>query len=243
MASICARECGVPVLTPEQALQREPEDLFIEDGTEVTVSVDHREYYRHFARVKAKSIKDLQTLGLVPRGVDEEQLRRAIAKDDAAALQSARDMLSGSACVHCHCADHADQGSLPYRDQVARSYSSARRAFNPALAELLSEHQETEFRWDSVHVQSVRGWISRSSRLASEGLLIAGLFQDIRIGRGARLVLDPTCTNLYARGIFIHQTGTLVHKGSYLRIWASSVERYVDWSSIVVNQHVPWALS
>jgi len=238
-------EQGIHVLTPEQALSRQTEDLFVEDDTEVVISPDRREYARYFARVKAKSIKDLQNLGLVPRGVGEEDLKKAIAKDDDAALQSARELLSRSSSGHCGCGGDANQSapSPPsFRDQLARSYSSVRKAYNPALAELLSRHQKTEFSWDSVHLQSVRGWVSRASQLAAEVSLISALFQDIRIGRGARLVLDPGTTILYARGVYIHQTGSLIHKGSYLRIWASSIERYVDWGSIIVQQEVKWTL-
>ena len=242
MASTHIQEKPAPWITAEEALRQEPEDLFIEDGAEVTISPDHREYSRYFSRVKAKSIRDLQTLGLVPRGVRDEQLREAIVKDDAVAFQTARELVARSASIDCECTHSKATAAKPYRDQLASTYSSVRKAYNPALAELLSQHYKTEFRWDSINLQSVHGWVSRASRLAAEGVLIVSLFKDIRIGRGAKLVLDPTCNTLYARGLYIHQTGTLVHRGPYLRIWATSIERYVDWGSVVIQQEVPWKL-
>ena len=129
------------VLTPEEALRREPEDLRIEDGAEVDISPDRSKHARCFARVRAKSISDLQILGLVPRGLSEEHLRSAIRSDDDSALQMARKMLSYAPSSQCHCDDSPDGDAMPYRNQLASRYASIRRSFNPALAELLSKHQ------------------------------------------------------------------------------------------------------
>jgi hypothetical protein len=90
----------------------------------------------------------------------------------------------------------------------------------------------------------VKGWLDRIERVAFDVPTLISLFQDIRIGRNSRLVLDPDAVNLYARGIYIHRTGSLIHRGGYLRIWASQITSYLDWTpSMVVKAEVPWRVA
>ncbi len=239
----------LPLVRPEELLKSRGDDVKVDDGQELHLAVGQRGSSRHFARVQAASIHDLQTLGLVPRGLAAEALKRAMDQDDQAAYQVAREgLLRNSTSVPpCGCEAStaaAAAAAEPHRMSFDRVYARARKNHHPALAALLSDHQKTRFRWDSIHVQSVWGWADRVGKMISVTPIVVALFQDIVIGRGARLVFDAQAAQMYARGIYIHRTGTLAHSGGYLRIWASSISSFNEWrAQAVLATHVPWSLA
>lgn len=234
---------ALPVYTPEEVLKRRHSDLLLEDGAEVHLLAETNDSLDYFARVRANSVSDLQTLGLVPRGLSEESIRKAVTDDDKTAYQTARDIMSRGAPHECSCESKTAGATNSYNTSFARTYRNIRKSAHPALATLLSDHQQTDFRWDSIHVQSVKGWLDRVSQALSRTPLIVALINDIRIGRQSRLVVDPKCVSVLARGIYIHRTGTLIHRGGYLRIWAGQISRYEDFSSIVRDIRIPWVLT
>jgi hypothetical protein len=231
---------------PEELLRSIGEDVKVDDGQEFHLTVGQRGSSHHFARVNAGTIHDLQTLGLVPRGLAEEALKRAIGQDDQAAYQVARESLlcTQASATPCGCEAGANGSAEPRRMSFDRVYAQARRNHHPALAALISDHQKARFRWDSIHVQSVWGWTDRLGKMVSLEPVLVALFRDITIGRGARLVFDAQAAQMFARGIYIHRTGSLTHSGGYLRIWASSISSFNEWNAqTVVAKHVPWSLA
>ncbi len=232
---------ALPVLRPDELLRRPLADLIVEDGAELHVHAKGT-YADYFARVHVNSVVDLQTLGFVPRGLREETLKQAVKEDDKTAYETARQIMSRDGWRECSCEAKSGVHSS-HSASLLSLYRRVRRTANPALAALLSDHQGAEFRWDSIHVQSVKGWLDRASDALSRSALVLSLFNDICIGRQSRLVLDSDCVELFARGIYIHRSGTLVHRGGYLRIWAGQIARYEDWLTTVRDIHIPWALA
>ncbi len=235
-----------PLVKPEELLKSTGEDLKVEDGQELHLTAGRRGSAQHFARVPAATIHDLQTLGLVPRGLAEDALKRAMHQDDQSAYQFARDSLlrAPASAAPCGCEAGASVSAEPLRMSFDRAYVQARKTHHPALAALMSDHLKTRFRWDSIHVQSVWGWADRVGQMISLEPVMVALFQDITIGRGARLVFDAQAAQMYARGIYIHRTGSLIHSGGYLKIWATSISSFKDWGSRqVLAKHVPWSLA
>lgn len=233
---------NLPVYHPEEALRRDLVDLLVDDEAEMQLAANRSECRDYFARVHANSVHDLQILGLVPRGLREEELKQAMSQDDRAAFETAREISSRGVAPSCACGATPDAAHIPYGANVALTYAAVRKAFNPALAALLSTHQKTTFRWDSIHTQAVRGWLDRLNKVVAEVPVLIALFRDIRVGHNSRVVLDPQCAQLFARGIYIHKTGTLVHQSGYLRIWASEISRGPVVTG-TVNPHIPWALN
>jgi hypothetical protein len=235
-----------PLVRAEDLLRSIGEDVKVDDGQELHLTVGQRGSSHHFARVHAETIHDLQTLGLVPRGLAEEALKRAIDQDDQAAYEVARESLLRiqASATPCGCEAGASISAEPRRMSFDRVYAQARKTHHPALAALMSDHQKTRFRWDSIHVQSVWGWTDRVGKIISLEPVLVALFQDITIGRGATLVFDAKAAQMFARGIYIHRTGSLTHSGGYLKIWATSISSFKEWNAqTVVAKHVPWSLA
>lgn len=234
------------LLRPENVLRREMHDFRVGAGAELYLSPEHPNCRDFFASIDVRSIKDLQTLGLVPREVPEQELRRAIAADDEAALATAREILLRTPAHPCPCGEKeggAAQPAQPYARALKQAYVHARRMYNPSLAQLMSRHQRVSFAWDSVAVASVRGWAARMET-ALQTRVTAALFQDITVEKGATLVLDPDTSVLFGRSILIHKTGRIVHRGGYLRIWASEIVQF-DFAatSTSAERQIPWRVS
>jgi hypothetical protein len=219
--------------TAADALQRDAIDLQVCDDEELELSPNDRAHHKYFARVKLGAFEDLHLLGLVPRGLRYEAIRTAIVTDDKAALQLAEARVRQNAAHStCHC-DNNDRRTESFSESLRSTVRAIRRDYNPALAHLLSSHYGTEFSWDSTLAISVRGW---TSRFVNHALVTVSLFRDITIGRNARLEVDATAIELLARHIWIHRTGTLSHRGGYLRVWANSIQNYLEFSEAVVTE-------
>lgn len=238
--------------TPAEALRREPVSLEVDDDTQLALSPMRRSQHRYFARVRLSGFADLQVLGLVPRRIKEQAVRTAIASDDEQALRLATDRLARGGArppARCGCAGEgagegeAEQRPGPQRasftQELDAAYREIRRDYHPALARVLSEHHGVELAWNSPLAASVKGWASKVSR---ESLSLVGLFQDITIGRKATLELTPASRVLLARSIRIHREGRLVHRGAYLRLWANSIESYLDLLPAITTGKPLWAL-
>jgi hypothetical protein len=225
-----------------EALHREVVGLEVEDDEELELSPARRGHEKYFARIRLESFEDLQVLGLVPRRLKQQQVLDAIAEDDEQAFNLGSErMRKGQAAVAAPCNCHGDAHSAPtFAEELRDSVRHVRQSYNPALARVLSNHFGVEFRWDSMLAKSVRGWVRRYH----PGIdIIAHLFEDITIGKNAKLVLTQASTSLLARAIRIHQTGKLVHSGGYLRIWANSIERFEDFPGVITWKHFIWALN
>lgn len=226
--------------TATEALRRDVIDLQVDDDEEVVLSSSDRAHHQYFARVKLGSFEDLQVLGLIPRGLRQEAIRMAIAADDEEALRLAEERARRDISpAPCHC-ENQNERTRSFSESLRASFRVVRRDYNPALARVLSNHYGIELRWDSTLAISVRGW---SSRFSKGALVTVALFRDITIGRNARLEVDASSVELLARYIRIHRTGTLSHRGGYLRIWANSIETYLlELADVVTAESMIWAV-
>ena len=224
----------IAVVSAAEALRQDLRDVEVPAGQSVMLSPYEREYADCFARVAVRNYDDLQTLGLVPRGLSEDRVRRAIADDDEETYKAAREMLASQPAPHGGCECKPEAAGSANVGTLRQHYSRARRSFNPALSRLLSDHLKTRVEWDSPVAGVVRRWASYA---ADAGLYADTNFivsvqilrlRDIIIGPGATLHVDPGTQDLLAATIWIHQTGRLRHGGGYLKIWASAISRYRD---------------
>jgi hypothetical protein len=114
---------------------------------------------------------------------------------------------------------------------IRTTYNGIRKRHNPALARLLSDHYGTQMSWDTPVPAIVRKWVI-FLRLNPE--IIITLLGDITIHRNATLAVAASSKSLMAWNIWIHTTGRLVAHGSYLKVWANSINRFTDFLSSAV---------
>jgi hypothetical protein len=91
----------------------------------------------------------------------------------------------------------------------------------------------------------VKNWISYFDVTARFGApILLSVFQDVTIHRHGVLTTDPQMKSFLARNIWIHFTGQLVQRGSYMKIWATEISRFFELQDVVTtfNSQVPWKL-
>src|SRR5262245_11782196 len=100
------RENGIKTYPAKEALKRGTEDLVVAEGQAVTLTPSNRDLAHHFARVQLTALEDLPTLGLLPRKIGEQDLRRAIGSDDDDAYKMTVSLLASSGISSpCGCGD------------------------------------------------------------------------------------------------------------------------------------------
>lgn len=209
-------------MTPQAFIRQEGMPIVIEEDRHEELSTDSRKWQGAFASVSGGSWDDAQILGFIPKGVAEDQARRAISEDDAFAYEAASRMISHGGGCNC-------DGGENSRMDLRAMYMQVRRRNNPALSRLLSDSLGTRVEWDSPVAASIRKWA-----VTPRWTIIAALVSDITINRNAVLSVDPRSRLLLAHDIWIHRQGTLKTTGSYLRIWANSLNQF----SIRINQKI-----
>lgn len=231
-------------VSSEEALRREVADIVVHEDEETVLTPKRREFARHFARVRLRRFSDLQALGLVPRQIEEQTVRSAIAADDEDALRLAKELVvrRPQAVSSCDCHSQAAAGAVRFDRDLKSHYLQVRQSYHPALAKQLSGHYGTTFSFDSVFAATVRQW---TRRLEARAVIEVSLVQDITIGRGATLVLSDDTSVLLARSIRIHRSGKLIHRGGFLRVWATSITSFLIELSDVVDsdESIVWRLS
>jgi hypothetical protein len=196
--------------------------LVVPDDQEIVLSPDNPQFARSFARVQLKAYADLQLLGLVPRYLSEEKVRKAISADDAEVYQMAARTLS--LATPCDCSGHAASDAAAARANPLRSaYNRLRKHHHPALAAVLAYHYGTHVAWDEPVSSIVRNW---TSALRVGSLVHVALIGDITINKNATLTVAAPAKSLLAWNIWIERTGRLVQQGSYLKVWANSINRF-----------------
>lgn len=231
----------VKLYSAREFLSQEGRTIEVAENSELVLSPSNPEYARHFARVSLKSFEDLQLLGFIPRRLSIEKVRTAIAADDAEVFRLATTMPSQPRC-DCHPSDLYLKPVSLGRGGFRPAYQAIRNRHNPALARVLSEHLGTTVAWDHSLVGIVRKW-DRFVALNPE--IFALLLDDIVINRNATLSVAAASRSLLARNIWIHRTGKLTHSGSYLKIWADSIESFVGIRIKItdtVRNLPPWSL-
>jgi hypothetical protein len=216
------------VLPAAELLRREGRRIEVPENAEVLLSPSNPEFAPFFYQVPLRSYDDLQLLGFVPRRLSEERVRRAIAEDDDEAYRLAISAPL-EAAADCECSGGANMSRA---GRFRGAYNALRARHNPALARLLSEHYGARVEWDSPVAGIVRRW---ADALRPEYIAIIALLEDITINRNATLFVAPSAKSLLAHNIWIHRTGTLRQQGSYLRVWANSINHF---SNVLVQFEV-----
>jgi hypothetical protein len=225
------RRAEPPLMSAREVLSLEPRPLVVPEDQEVVLSPDHSNFARSFARVRLSAYADLQLLGFVPRHLSEDKVRKAISADDAEVYQMASRTLS--LATPCDCSGHAASDQAAVRASPLRSaYNRLRKRHHPALAAVLADHYGTHVAWDEPVSSIVRNWTS-AVRVGS--LVHIALLGDITINKNATLTVASPAKSLLAWNIWIERTGRLVQQGSYLKIWANSMNRFRHFDLEAVN--------
>lgn len=223
------------LVSPKEAIRREARTIEVEENTEFLLSPENRELASYFSRVEIKSYKDLQILGFVPRGLAEEKVRNAIAADDNEVYKIAIS-LPYEPARNCNCKGHSSEATMSWGKNLRATYNSIRKKHNPALANLLSDYYGKQIEWDSPLPTIIRNWHDRINRV-----IITAMFNDIIIHRNATLLVAPSIKVKLANNIWIHRVGgQLAYQGSYLRIWATSINSFNDTITTKFNFNPPW---
>lgn len=156
-------------------------------------------------------------------------MRQAMAADDGEVYNLAAKMLQQSH-GECGCSNRATHVSLSRGSPIRTIYNSIRKRHNPALTRVLSDHYGTQMSWDTPVPAIVRKWVAFLPPHPAEPLI--ALAGDIIIHKNATLAVAASPKSLMAWNIWIHTTGRLVQQGSYLRIWANSINRFTDFMSV-----------
>jgi hypothetical protein len=238
---VCAE---VTRCTAKEAVTREARRIDVPENTELLISPSDPEFADSFARVQINSYSDLQLLGFVPRKLAEDKVRQALASDDAEVYKLASSMPHLST-RDCDCECHDKNGSKSRGSSLRPIYNSIRKSHNPALAGLLSDHFGTSISWDSPLAGIVRKW-SLYVRLKPEVLALR--LEDITINRNATLTVAASSKSLMAHNIWIHRTGRLVQSGSYLKIWANSINYFREFPQLALVEAArklapPWLVT
>jgi hypothetical protein len=224
-SGVCAE---VKLRTAKEVLGQEARRIEVSENAELLLSPAIPEFAGSFSRVQLQSYADMQLLGFAPRKLAEEKIRHAIAADDDEVYKLASTM--PQLFTRCDCGDQAAYAKRSPGISLRTAYNSIRKNHNPTLAALLSDHLGTRIDWDSPIAGITRKWISYL-RFSPE--VIIGLFEDITINRNATLAVAASAKSLMAYNIWIHRTGRLVQQGSYLKIWANSVNSFRDFREMV----------
>jgi len=216
----------IRLLNAKDALRLELRPIEVPENAELLLSPGNPEYANSFIRVRLKSYEDLQTLGFVPRKLAEDKVRQAMAADDAEMYDLAGKMFRQSPC-ECGCSKRTMDVSQSRGSPIRMIYNRMRKRHNPALSRVLSDHYGTKISWDTPVPAIVRKWVE-FLLLRPEEIIIA-LLGDITIHRNATLAVAASSKSLLARNIWIHKTGRLVGQGSYLKVWANSINRFSDF--------------
>ncbi len=226
----------VKMLTAKEVLQRDTRSIDVPEGSQFMLSPSDPDQASWFSRVQLRSYEDLQTLGFVPRRLAEDKVRQAIAADDAEVHGLASKLLAQPAGV-CGCPKSGACTSASRPRPLRTVYNSVRKRHNPSLAKLLGEHYGASMAWDDPGAAIMRKWLD-AARWHRE--IIVAVLRDITIQRNATFTVAPSAKSLMARNIWIHPTGRLVGQGSYLRIWANSISRFLHAGAIeAVREHAP----
>jgi hypothetical protein len=230
----------IKLYTAKDLLKREASRIEVPENTEMLLSPSNREFASYFSQVEVKSYEDLQLLGFVPRRLSEEKIRQAITADDDEVYKVAYSSMSQKTAYDCNCGNQDVYSVKLYGTSLRTNYNNIRKKHNPALARLLSDHLNTQVAWDDPLASVVRKW-AISSRI--DKLIYVVLLEDIIINRNATLAVAANTKSLLAHNIWIHQTGRLVKQGSYLKIWANSINTVSASVDAVRKIAPPWLIA
>lgn len=206
------------------ALKQKRDDLIVKESKEIEIGPEG-DYARYFQRVRLTSFKDLQSMSMIPQGLDEKKVIDAIARDNDAAFEAAQrapaDGARGCGCEGSE-TEAASGNSKPGATLRAR-YSGLRRSFHPHLAKLLTEVYRREVSWDHILATQVYRLVDRLT-VAKAVDLGSILMKDIVVQKNSTLNVAASSQLLWANNIRIHTGGKIVTPGSYLKIQCVSIQ-------------------
>jgi hypothetical protein len=190
-------------ISVEEFLKSPKEDVVAEAGEELLLDPDSPgfDFDRHFHRVRVVRFEELQELEFIPEQLPEEEVLRAIAKDDEAALERARELISGSA---------SDEKETV---RLRRVYAEIRPSYNFSLAEVVSAATGVPATWRDLHVALIRKRVRAVVESRPRGALGLFMLKDLIILRDATVTLGATVMGMYGNALQIHKHGNLVVKG------------------------------
>ena len=227
-------------LSAKELTRQRGRDIVVPEDKTLELTPSSGEFLESFARVQVSSFEDAQIMGFVPRKLTEDKVMKAIAEDDALAYKMAARRFNPSAGCGCNHSESESNKVVSLRS----TYAGFRRRNNPTLAGLVSEKIGIQLDWDSSLPSSVRKW-AINARVGIN--IIALLLADITINRNSTLAIDAGTKSLWAHDIWIHRSGKMIQSGSYMRVWANSLNSFnnmIDASAVVdLKKHgIPWQL-
>lgn len=234
---------SIKLCTAKEALRHEARKIEVPENVDLAMSPTHPELFNSFVRVRLNSYEDLQLLGFVPRKLPEEKVRQAISSDDDEVYKMAIN-LSRQAPSDCECTNPHERIPSSFGHNLRGVYNGIRKAHNPSLAKLLSDHFSTHIPWDDPIAGITRKWaLYLDSRFSA--VILAVILLDITINRGASFTVDANVKSFLAHNIRIHRTGRLIQEGGYMKIWANSMTTFLDFSDVVTQDPrvaPPWLI-
>src|SRR5436190_19253865 len=92
----------LPVYSPKEALKHDLRNIDVPENATVFLSPNTEGLRDCFARVRIRTLEDVQLLGFIPRGLATEKLHSAIQADDEEARKLTYSSYSPSRET-CHC--------------------------------------------------------------------------------------------------------------------------------------------
>lgn len=235
----------VKLCTAKEVLRREVRQIVVPENAELLLSPSHPELAHCFVRAHIKSYEDSQLLGFVPRKLSEEKVRQAIAADNEEVFRLASSIVSQLSPHNCECQNESERTSVSFRGSLRATYDRIRKAHNPALGRLLSDHFGAHVPWDDPLASITRKWIlALDNKIYATRPILVALTADITINRDASLIVDAGLKSLLAHDVWIHRRGRLVQRGSYIKIWANSVQSFQDLHiGAPIKVAPPWSVA
>ena len=204
-----------------ECLKTKRDDLVVSKSKEIFLNPDDKNYQRYFRTVKVTSIADLQALGILPREVDEEQIKSAIDSDDREAFELARNKYDFQS-ANCGCS-HA-KGSVPTPD-FKQFHRDLRKKYNPSLEKVFASYYKVPATAKDLRVEMASKWALRIVVYPNFWRDVLGLFlKDMIVPANTNLVLSPSIDLVNVNNLKIYKGGKVSYAGSYLFMKCNSAQ-------------------
>lgn len=212
-------------LSATAALQDSGTTIDVPDGESIAIGYFSESYPEVYRIAEVRQFEDLQTLGLVPEDLSEQDTIRAISEDDASFNQQTPTtrLARGTRCADC-----APEAGLVKR-----------RWFQANLAQLLAKSYKRNVAPDGPEVLNVHYHVSRV--LNSRGVLLVGIAypNDVNVGVGSTLHMAPTVHVLNANVITIKSEGVLRFEAANVRVRCNELNGPDDPPVIIPDLDIP----
>jgi hypothetical protein len=225
---------GVDIVaeTVETFLNARREELVVPDGANVLVDPRDEQYQRYVHNVRITGYNDLQALRFVPEHLRETEVRVAIAADDRATLEVARQSFGTPSrpCGH-------RSGGVPSGEEqgtttgvsLRSTYARLRPSYHPNLADLVSSAGGSPSHFSDLDVAVIHKRImTLLPKSGIETMSVLGLCMNVVIGKNSTLTLGPSVKGLHGHDLKIHVGGKLIVKGAGVKLVFHSAQGNVS---------------